>query len=70
MNCCITVDCIIDTPSVYWRKSQKWSTKRFASRLRKNGYVEGNDIQNLKKNHKPIRMTLYTITPRGRKLLK
>jgi hypothetical protein len=29
--------------------------------LRKNGYVEGNDIPNVKRNHKPIRMTLYTI---------
>ena len=40
------------------------------NRLRKNGYVEGNDIPNVKRNHKPIRMTLYTITPKGRKLLK
>jgi hypothetical protein len=40
------------------------------NRLRKNGYVEGNDIPNVKRNHKPIRMTLYTMTPKGRKLLK
>ena len=39
-------------------------------RLRKNGYIEGNDILNVKRNHKPIRMTLYSITPKGRKLLK
>ena len=39
-------------------------------RLRKNGYITGNDIPNVKRNHKPIRMTLYTITPKGRKLLK
>jgi DNA-binding PadR family transcriptional regulator len=40
------------------------------NRLRKNGYVAGNDIPNVKRNHKPIRMTLYTITPKGRKLLR
>jgi hypothetical protein len=40
------------------------------NRLRKSGYVEGKDIPNIKRNHKPIRMTLYTITPKGRKLLK
>src|SRR5918994_4137781 len=40
------------------------------NRLRKNGYIAGNDIPNIKRNHKPIRMTLYTITPKGRKLLK
>jgi hypothetical protein len=40
------------------------------NRLRKNGYITGNDIPNVKRNHKPIRMTLYTITPKGRKLLK
>jgi DNA-binding PadR family transcriptional regulator len=40
------------------------------NRLRKNGYIEGDDIPNVKRNHKPIRMTLYTITPKGRKLLK
>ena len=38
------------------------------NRLRKNGYVSGNDILNVKRNHKPIRMTLYTITRKGRKL--
>jgi hypothetical protein len=31
------------------------------NRLRKNGYVAGNDIPNVKRNHKPIRMTLHTI---------
>jgi DNA-binding PadR family transcriptional regulator len=40
------------------------------NRLRKNGYVAGNDIPNVKRNHKPVRMTLYTITPKGRKLLR
>jgi DNA-binding PadR family transcriptional regulator len=40
------------------------------NRLRKGGYVEGKDIPNVKRNHKPVRMTLYTITPKGRKLLK
>ena len=40
------------------------------NRLRKNGYVAGNDIPNVKRDHKPVRMTLYTITPKGRKLLR
>jgi DNA-binding PadR family transcriptional regulator len=40
------------------------------NRLRKLGYVEGKDIPNIKVNHKRIRMTLYSITPKGRKLLK
>jgi hypothetical protein len=40
------------------------------NRLRKFGYVEGKDIPNIKKDHKPIRMTLYSITPKGKKLLK
>lgn len=40
------------------------------NRLRKFGYVEGKDIPNIKTDHKPIRMTLYSITPKGRKLLK
>ena len=38
-------------------------------RLRKFGYVEGRDVPNIKKDYKPIRMTLYSITPKGRKLL-
>ena len=40
------------------------------NRLRKFGYIEGKDIPNIKRDHKPIRMTLYSITPKGRKLLK
>ena len=40
------------------------------NRLRKFGYVEGKDIPNIKTDHKPIRMTLYSITPKGRRLLK
>jgi hypothetical protein len=40
------------------------------NRLRKYGYTEGKDIPNIKRNHKPVRMTLYSITPKGRKLLK
>lgn len=38
-------------------------------RLRKRGYVEGKDVPNIKGEHKPIRMTLYSITPNGKKLL-
>jgi DNA-binding PadR family transcriptional regulator len=38
-------------------------------RLRKLGYVEGKDIPNIKGDHKPIRMTLYSITPKGKRLL-
>ena len=40
------------------------------NRLRKAGYVDGTDIPNLKTDRKPIRMTLYSITPKGEKLLK
>ena len=39
------------------------------NRLRKAGYVDGNDIPNDKKDKKPIRMTLYSITPKGKRLL-
>lgn len=39
------------------------------NRLRKFGYVEGKDIPNIKRDHKPIRTTLYSLTPKGRKLL-
>jgi DNA-binding PadR family transcriptional regulator len=39
-------------------------------RLRKLGYVEGKDVPNIKGERKPIRMTLYSITPKGQKLLK
>jgi DNA-binding PadR family transcriptional regulator len=40
------------------------------NRLRKAGYVDGIDICNIKKDRKPIRMTLYSITPKGKRLLK
>jgi DNA-binding PadR family transcriptional regulator len=40
------------------------------NRLRKAGYVNGTDIPNDKTDRKPIRMTLYSITPKGQKLLK
>ena len=40
------------------------------NRLRKAGYVNGSDIPNDKTDRKPIRMTLYSITPKGQKLLK
>ena len=40
------------------------------NRLRKAGYVDGTDIPNEKTDRKPIRMTLYSITPKGQKLLK
>jgi hypothetical protein len=36
------------------------------NRLRKFGYVEGKGIPNIKTDHKPIRMILYSITPKGR----
>jgi len=40
------------------------------NRLRKAGYVDGRDIPNEKTDRKPIRMTLYSITPKGQRLLK
>jgi DNA-binding PadR family transcriptional regulator len=40
------------------------------NRLRKAGYVNGSDIPNDKTDRKPIRMTLYSITPKGQKLLR
>jgi DNA-binding PadR family transcriptional regulator len=43
------------------------------NRLKKAGYVEGNDIpskQRSKDSRKKVRASLYKITPRGRKLLK
>ena len=40
------------------------------NRLRKAGYVDGRDIPNEKTDRKPIRMTLYSITQKGQKLLK
>jgi DNA-binding PadR family transcriptional regulator len=39
-------------------------------RLKKAGYVEGLDIPSKKNDKKPIRVSLYKITPKGRKLLK
>src|SRR5689334_13578313 len=38
-------------------------------RLKKAGYVEGVDIPTLKKDKKTVRVSLYKITPKGRKLL-
>lgn len=43
------------------------------NRLKKAGYVEGNDIpsrQRSKDSRKKVRASLYRITPKGRKLLK
>lgn len=40
------------------------------NRLRKLGYVNGEDIANTNSPKKPIKMTLYSITPKGKKLLK
>jgi len=39
------------------------------NRLRKLGYVDGKDIPNKKTSHMPVRMTLYSITPKGKTLL-
>ena len=42
-------------------------------RLKKAGYVKGHDILSKKRNkesRKQVRASLYTITPKGRKLLK
>lgn len=39
------------------------------NRLRKAGYVDGTDIPNDKTDRKPIRMTLYSVTPKGKRLL-
>jgi DNA-binding PadR family transcriptional regulator len=39
-------------------------------RLRKLGYVQGEDILNTNPQRKQIKMTLYSITPKGKKLLK
>jgi hypothetical protein len=39
-------------------------------RLRKLGYVQGEDIPNINPRKKQTRMTLYSITPKGKKLLK
>lgn len=40
------------------------------NRLRKLGYVDGQDIANINSPKKPIKMTLYSITSKGKKLLK
>jgi DNA-binding PadR family transcriptional regulator len=43
------------------------------NRLKKAGYVEGNDIpskQRSKDSRKKVRASIYRITPKGRKLLK
>jgi len=42
----------------------------FEKRLRNLGYVKGKDVPNIKGDRKPIRMTLYTITPKGKRLLE
>ena len=39
-------------------------------RLKKAGYVDGFDIRTNKSDKKPIKRSLYSITPRGKKLLK
>lgn len=39
-------------------------------RLRRQGYVEGKDIPNVNVQHKRVKMTLYSITPKGKKLLQ
>jgi DNA-binding PadR family transcriptional regulator len=39
-------------------------------RLRKLGYVQGEDIPNINPRKKQTKMTLYSITPKGKKLLK
>ncbi len=39
-------------------------------RLKRAGYVEGIDIPAKKGTMKPIKMSLYSITPKGRNLLK
>ena len=39
-------------------------------RLKREGYVEGVDIRTQKGLRKPVKMSLYSITPKGRKLLK
>ena len=39
-------------------------------RLKREGYVEGVDVPAQKGLGKPVKMSLYSITPKGRKLLK
>jgi DNA-binding PadR family transcriptional regulator len=39
-------------------------------RLKREGYVEGIDVPTLQGLRKPVKMTLYSITPKGRNLLQ
>lgn len=39
-------------------------------RLRRHGYVEGKDIPNINVQHKRVKMTLYSISPKGKILLQ
>jgi DNA-binding PadR family transcriptional regulator len=39
-------------------------------RLKREGYVEGIDVPTLQSSQKPVKMSLYSITPKGRNLLK
>ena len=38
-------------------------------RLKREGYVEGVDVRTQKGLRKPVKMSLYSITPKGKKLL-
>lgn len=50
------------TTSLY--SNQTSAAAPSSSSLRKLSYVEGKDIPNIKANHKHIRMTLYSVTPK------
>jgi DNA-binding PadR family transcriptional regulator len=39
-------------------------------RLKREGYVEGIDVPTQEGSRKPVKMSLYSITPKGRNLLK
>jgi hypothetical protein len=39
-------------------------------RLKREGYVEGIDVPTQQGSRKPVKKSLYSITPKGRKLLK
>jgi DNA-binding PadR family transcriptional regulator len=39
-------------------------------RLKREGYVEGIDVSTQQGSRKPVKMSLYSITPKGRNLLK
>ena len=39
-------------------------------RLKREGYVEGIDVPTQQGSRKPVKMSLYSITPKGRNLLK